>query len=168
MNSVKYINGEGNYLADVIFVGEAPSTEEVKQGRPFVGQSGKALRAWITEYLDQDPAQFYITNIVKVKLEDNRSPTEEELTSWYPVLAEEISSIPSDVIVTVGASATKALLQDKYTSLKEQRGQFIEITTDRACYTVMPIYHPAYIRINPDLQETIKQDLTKLKDYLWP
>ena len=58
MNSVKYINGEGNYLADIIFVGEAPSTEEVKQGKPFVGQSGKTLRSWIVEYLDQDPLQF--------------------------------------------------------------------------------------------------------------
>ena len=95
-------------------------------------------------------------------------PTQEELDSWYPVLADELSIIPSDVIVTVGSSATKALLKDKYVGLKEQHGQFFEITTGKACYTVMPIFHPSYIRINPSLKYTIEQDLTKLKEYLWP
>ncbi len=37
------VPGEGDYNAVVMFVGEGPGFEEDRQGRPFVGASGRFL-----------------------------------------------------------------------------------------------------------------------------
>ncbi|MEI7819192.1 MAG: uracil-DNA glycosylase family protein, partial [bacterium] len=37
------VPGEGSPEADIMFVGEAPGAEEDRQGRPFVGASGRFL-----------------------------------------------------------------------------------------------------------------------------
>ena len=37
------VPGEGNYDADVLFIGEGPGKAEDLQGRPFVGAAGKFL-----------------------------------------------------------------------------------------------------------------------------
>jgi len=57
-----------------MFVGEAPGAVEDMTGIPFVGRSGKLLR----EVMDDagiDPQDVYITNIVKCRPPDNRTPT---------------------------------------------------------------------------------------------
>jgi uracil-DNA glycosylase len=43
----KMVFGEGDANAPVIFIGEAPGRDEDVSGRPFVGRSGKLLRAMI-------------------------------------------------------------------------------------------------------------------------
>ena len=55
------VPGEGNIDALVMFVGEGPGFEEDRQGRPFVGASGRFL----TEMLHRvgiDRKDVYITN----------------------------------------------------------------------------------------------------------
>ncbi len=40
----KEVNFEGNLEAEVVFVGESPGYEELREGRPFVGRSGRLLK----------------------------------------------------------------------------------------------------------------------------
>ena len=47
---------------DVVFLGINPGEEEVKQNKPFVGKSGKILRKYIDEYLDN--VGYLITNVI--------------------------------------------------------------------------------------------------------
>jgi uracil-DNA glycosylase family 4 len=42
-NNVFPVIGEGSHSAAIMIVGEAPGANEAKQGRPFVGASGKFL-----------------------------------------------------------------------------------------------------------------------------
>ena len=58
------VPGEGNPEAKIVFIGEAPGRQEARTGRPFVGRSGKLLRAAILEagLSDED---VYITSPVK-------------------------------------------------------------------------------------------------------
>ena len=37
------IAGDGNIASSILIIGEAPGKNEDKQGRPFVGRSGKLL-----------------------------------------------------------------------------------------------------------------------------
>src|SRR5689334_7792474 len=111
MSSLKYIWGTGNINSGIVFVGEAPGEEEEKQGVPFVGRSGKLLDKWIN-YLGLNRKDIYITNIVKVRPPDNRTPTDEEIKSWEGVLFQELAVIGNaNIIVAVGNSATKALIE---------------------------------------------------------
>ncbi len=70
----------------VMFVGEAPGSEEAKQHMAFVGRSGKKLDQWI-EYMGID--NYYITNVVKHRPPNNRKPTELEIELCFPYLEKE-------------------------------------------------------------------------------
>ena len=41
MDDLKVVKGEGPNNPKLIFIGEAPEEEEEREGRPFVGNSGK-------------------------------------------------------------------------------------------------------------------------------
>ena len=49
--------------ATILIVGEAPGTQEVRQGRPFVGPSGQVLRSWMGA-AGIDPSEVYMTNVL--------------------------------------------------------------------------------------------------------
>ncbi len=162
MGSVKYVPGEGSRHSDIVFVGEAPGEEEDMQGRPFVGRSGKMLEKWLNEFLGLSRDQVYITNVVKVRPDDNRTPTDDELKSWKPSLLKEIEAIDPIVIVTLGISAAKVLLDKDITRLSPYRGT--TIPTGR--FMVFPIYHPSYILRQPGAEKLVRGDLEILKEYL--
>src|SRR4051812_48912307 len=63
--------GEGSHFADIMFIGEAPGKNEAKQGRPFVGASGKFLNE-LLENVGIKREDVYITNIVKDRPPENR------------------------------------------------------------------------------------------------
>lgn len=54
-----FVPGEGPWDATLVLVGEAPGQEELSQGRPFIGPSGKVIRKGL------NPATTYITNLRK-------------------------------------------------------------------------------------------------------
>lgn len=129
MSKLIYVPHEGNPLhCKFVFVGEAPGATEEQQKRPFVGRSGKLLRNTLKE-LGVNEDHTYITNAVKVRPTDNRTPTLEELISWVPALRTELTMIcqlnPNVKIITLGKSAERAL-------------NIIGLN-------FKPIWHPAYI-----------------------
>lgn len=126
-----YVAGEGNLnTAQIAIVGEAPGAEEEIQGFPFSGRSGQLLRG-ILEKLDVNVARdLYITNLVKVRPEDNRTPTQAESDSWVKSLAIELKSVK--VIIALGATSSTAIERNKHL--------FPQI--------VYNLSHPAYILRN--------------------
>ena len=74
------VPGEGNGNAIVMFVGEGPGQDEDRQGRPFVGRSGKFLTEMLTQ-VGIDRKDVYITNVVKCRPPNNRDPEAAELPS---------------------------------------------------------------------------------------
>jgi uracil-DNA glycosylase family 4 len=160
-NSVKLISGEGRRDAEIVFVGEAPGQEEDEQGRPFVGRSGKVLERWL-EYMGLDRGDVWITNIVKVMPDNNRTPTYDEILSWKDLLMEELETVNPWIVVPVGASATKALLGKDFDKFAPERGKFCK--TER--WNIFPIYHPSYILRSPGAEKLALADLDTLKEAL--
>lgn len=131
--------GVGNPHARLMFVGEGPGADEDAQGEPFVGRAGKKLNEMIQSIgLTRD--QVYIANVVKCRPPDNRTPEPDEIATCSPFLFRQIEAIAPDVIVTLGAPASKTLLGTKVgiTQLRGNWGRFRGIP-------VMPTYHPAYL-----------------------
>ena len=101
---------------DLVLVGEAPGAAEEKQLRPFCGKSGQFLRRALEDNLDIGLYSYAMTNVLKVRPEDNRTPTKKEIKSWLPLLKKELQEFMltdqhwSVVnIVAVGKVAKKAL-----------------------------------------------------------
>ncbi|MEM4511333.1 MAG: uracil-DNA glycosylase, partial [Nanopusillaceae archaeon] len=66
-SKINYVPGEGNPESKIIFIGEAPGSEEDKQGRPFVGKAGKYLTEQIEKILKIRRNDIYITNLIKCR-----------------------------------------------------------------------------------------------------
>src|SRR3989338_1489353 len=84
--------GEGDPMAQVLFIGEAPGARENELRRPFVGRSGQLLDKMLAS-IGWSRNQVYITNIVKRRPPDNRDPLPIEIEAYNPSLARQIEII---------------------------------------------------------------------------
>jgi len=152
--------GEGNFNADIIFIGEAPGKKEDELGRPFVGASGKFLDDLINS-IGWERSQVYISNVVKYRPPENRDPTTEEKNQCMPWLMMEIGIIKPKVIVPLGRHALGNFCED--VSISDVHG-IAQPYTDGI--TIFPLYHPAAALHNGGLRQTLKDDFQKLKLFL--
>lgn len=136
--------GEGNPLARIMFVGEAPGEEEDKTGRPFVGKAGQLLEKMING-MGLKRSDVYIANILKTRPPNNATPTIDECMICMPYIARQIAAIRPEAIVTLGLTSTKALLKTDQT-MSRMRGVWTSYqTVDGVLIPVMPTFHPAYV-----------------------
>ena len=138
----------GNPRARLMIIGEAPGTEEDRQGKPFVGRSGQLLDQ-ILQSVELDPEQdVFITNAVfRLPPGDDgkplRKPTTDEIIYYKPYLLEIIRLVDPLVMLLTGNVATESLLEK--TGITKLRGQWFPWQGRWA----MPIFHPAYLLRNP-------------------
>lgn len=147
------VPGTGPLDADVMLIGEAPGATEVERGEPFVGQAGSNLDRTLAD-LGVDRASLYLTNVVKLRPPDNRTPTSDEIATWVPVLEAEIAHVDPDVVVALGATAAEALL-DVEAGISDVRGQVLE----RDGRSVVPTYHPAAMFYDGSKRDDFEADL---------
>jgi DNA polymerase len=138
----------GNPEARLMIIGEAPGTEEDRQGKPFVGRSGQLLDQ-ILGAVELDPEQdVFITNAV-FRLPPGtggkplRKPTPDEIAFYKPYVLEIIRFVDPVIILLSGNAATEAILGE--TGITRLRGNWYPWHGR----WLMPIFHPAYLLRNP-------------------
>ncbi|MHB9138758.1 MAG: uracil-DNA glycosylase [Victivallaceae bacterium] len=147
--------GEGNPLAELMFVGEGPGMEEDQQGRPFVGAAGQLLDKMIIA-MGFKREDVYIANIVKCRPPNNRNPEEDEATQCLPYLKRQIELVSPKVIVALGA--VPMLWLTGKTGIMKLRGQWTEYQGVK----LMPTYHPAYLLRNAGAKKDVWSDLQQV------
>ncbi|MBS3812950.1 uracil-DNA glycosylase [Candidatus Bipolaricaulota bacterium] len=162
------VPGEGKDDADLMFVGEGPGAQEDALGRPFVGRAGDKLTE-ILNSVNIDRGNVFITNVVKCRPPENRNPKSDEQEACLPYLEAQIAEINPSIIVTLGNTATKALL-DKDRGITKIRGNFYNW---RGNIQVFPMYHPSYLLRNPSKEKGSPkyetwQDIKKVNQNLTP
>jgi uracil-DNA glycosylase len=144
--------GEGPPAAPLMLVGEQPGHEEDLRGRPFVGPAGQLLRALLVE-AGIPESRVYLTNAVKHfrfelrgKRRLHKTPLQRHIAACHDWLESEIASRQPKVIVTLGATALRAVL-----------GRATSISAARRCELVrqggtrvIATYHPSAILRAPD------------------
>lgn len=136
-DATQIVFGEGNPNTNLLLIGEAPGREEDKLGLPFVGSAGKLLNKILSACnLKRD--DIYITNVLKCRPPNNRIPTFEEINKCFPWLCKQIEIINPKIIVCLGATASKTLIDPNF-SITKQRGRWYRYRN----IPVMPTYHPA-------------------------
>ena len=152
----KIVFGDGNPKAELVFVGEGPGADEDAQGLPFVGRAGKLLTQMI-EAMGLQRKDVYICNVVKCRPPENRQPEEDEVKTCSPFLMRQIDVIAPKVIVCLGATAAKTLLQTNR-GISQFRGEWLEFRGRKLLAT----YHPAYLLRNPPAKSEVWKDLQKV------
>jgi DNA polymerase len=156
----KIVHTEGNEKARLMFVGEAPGADEDASGRPFVGRAGQLLNK-IIEAIGLKREDVLIGNVNRCRPPSNRTPTTEEARTCKPFLLREINIVRPDVIVVLGNTAMKNLLDTKE-GITRLRGEF----QDYRGIKVMPTFHPAYLLRDPSKKREVWDDMKKVRDYL--
>jgi uracil-DNA glycosylase family 4 len=132
--------GVGNPKAPFLFVGEAPGVTEDRTGEPFTGKSGLYLRKVMKE-VGFKRGDVYITNCVRCRPPANRPPTKEEIGSCLTNLIAQLDMVKPRVVVAVGAVALKSLCPHSKQAVGSCRGD----PMSGYGYTVVPVWHPAFI-----------------------
>ena len=147
--------GVGAENADWMVIGEAPGTEEDKQGEPFVGRAGKLLNAML-QAVGLERNRVYIANILKCRPPDNRDPRSDEVAACEVYLAQQIELIQPKIILAVGRIAAQNLLKVN-TPIGRMRGRQYEYPGSNIPLVVT--YHPAYLLRSPREKRKSWQDL---------
>jgi DNA polymerase len=156
---------DGNPQARVMLIGEAPGAEEDRQGKPFVGASGKLLDRMLAT-IGLDRRSVYITNVIYWRPPGNRSPTQAEIAACQPFLERQIALLEPDLIVFVGGIAARALLgvNEGVTKLRGRR--FSYVTPDGSSIPAMVMFHPAYLLRQPAQKRLAWRDLLAIRSQL--
>lgn len=162
--ALNMVFGTGNTKADILLLGEAPGAEEDKQGIPFVGQSGQLLDKMLAA-VGLDRSLVYITNILPWRPPGNRTPSNQEIDIFRPYVLKHISLINPKVIVCLGGTATKALLQTTQ-GIMQLRGKPTHISAIDA--VIIPTFHPAYLLRSPSQKREAWCDFLKMKQLSLP
>jgi uracil-DNA glycosylase len=146
--------GQGDPRAALMFVGEAPGSEEDEQGLAFVGRAGQLLTDIIEKGMRLKRAEVFIANVIKCRPPQNRNPEADEILSCQPFLEAQIRAIRPRVIVGLGKFGAQWLLKTAE-PISKMRGRFGEYQG----IPVMPTYHPAYLLRNPAGKKDVWEDM---------
>jgi uracil-DNA glycosylase family 4 len=131
------VEPEGELDAEIVIVGEAPGEEEEKQGRPFVGYSGKVLRG-VLDVLGVNGSRMYITNVVKCRPPNNQL-TKEMVKCCKMKLEQELMRLrKKKLIVAFGLTAKEFFGIPG--SMSDVRGNIVDTKYGKVLVT----WHPAY------------------------
>ena len=156
---------DGNPVARVMVIGEAPGRDEDLQGKPFVGRAGQLLDRMFdaigmsrTE-TDRNRA-LYITNILPWRPPGNRDPKPEEMGMMLPFIHRHIELADPDFVVLTGNISCQALLGRR--GITKLRGNWVDVLGRPA----LPMFHPAYLLRNPRAKREAWADLLSLQSRL--
>ncbi len=149
------VPGEGNPMAELMFVGEGPGADEDQQGRPFVGRAGQLLTK-IIEAMQFQREDVWIGNVVKCRPPGNRTPEADEMEICLPYLRRQIEIVRPKVIVTLGKTALIGLLPEyQKTGITKLRGSWLVYHG----IPLMPTFHPAYLLRSPTQKRFVWEDM---------
>ncbi len=144
-NAKQAVAGTGPAQAAIMVVGEQPGEHENQTGEPFTGPAGQLLDTVLAR-AGLERAALYLTYAVKhYKWETldqqrvHRTPALREVEACQYWLEQELAQVAPRVVVTLGATALKALT-GAHVNLSEYLGQ----TIDHGGRLIVPTWHPSY------------------------
>jgi DNA polymerase len=157
---------DGAADARIMLIGEAPGSEEDRQGKPFVGPSGQMLDRMLAT-IGLDRSLVWITNVIFWRPPGNRAPTAAEIAVCQPFLERQIEILAPAVIVFVGGIAARALLgrNDGVTALRGRRFAYAGPNLP-APIPALVMFHPAYLLRTPLNKRFAWRDLLTLDAWL--
>lgn len=132
----------------IAFVGEAPASEEMDEGKPLIGPSGRVFNALLrTANLKRE--EYLITNMF-----DTEVPNDEALERWKAGgpevdaqaarLMAELEAAQPTVVVPLGTPAFFAFTGNRG-GIVQNRGAITAASLIRPGQKLVPTYHPAFV-----------------------
>ena len=161
------ITGEGNYNAKIIIIAQAPGEIEDREGKMFIGPSGKIFDRLLqnAEIQRQD---IYVTNLIKCYLPKCRRPSKKEIEQCSAYLDKEIEFIDPQIIVTLGFHATRYIFK-KYNLNRPPKKEYKNLFGKQFYIKnriIFPVRHPTAILFNPEKEEIVQKNYNLISKLL--
>lgn len=134
------VKGEGQIPCKYLLLGEAPAYNEVREGRPFVGDTGKELDNYLMRN-NLHRGMFRIENVIPVvvsKQEKSNRVKMRELLSKHEIhLHDVLQTVRPEWIIALGVLANMPFKDD--IDMERDHG----IPYEWEGYKILPCYHPA-------------------------
>ena len=151
-SATQAVAGVGPAHSAIMLVGEQPGDQEDLAGLPFVGPAGAVLERAMQE-AGIARNSIYLTNAVKHfkweprgKRRLHKTPAQREIAACHDWLEQELASVQPQVIVALGSTALKSILQDGTAAMTPLLGTPIQ----HDGRWVVTVYHPSYVLRAPD------------------
>ena len=151
------VPGQGDRNSPLMLIGEGPGQTEDEEGLAFVGAAGQLLTRML-EAIQLPRERVYICNVGKCRPPHNRVPTPEEAEACRIHLRMQTWLIRPKVIVLLGSTAAKNLLNPEIRITRE-RGRW----TERKGVWMMPTYHPSALLRDESKKPEAWEDMKSLK-----
>jgi len=150
--------------AKIAIVGEAPGSNEVRLGRPFVGPAGNLLRVMLSDS-GIDMSVCRLLNVMQIKpphndfgafyYDKNRYEPKPELLAGWKRLEDELLELKPNLIIALGGEALYALTKKR--GIKKWRGSVLDTRVGK----VMSTLHPAAILKSYGDRPIVQIDLSR-------
>jgi uracil-DNA glycosylase family 4 len=154
-SSKNFCATRGNVSAPLCLIGEAPGVDEDREGKPFVGSSGKELDRMAHDAGINTSSGCWMTNTFFLRPPDNDEARIEELgiakQTHEDCLLEQLYEHKPVIICTLGATPTAFLCphtldrRDNETKITKWRGSLLQSPKLTWPHYVVPVQHPAHI-----------------------
>jgi DNA polymerase len=146
----------------ICFIGEAPGYYEDRDGRPFVGRSGKLLDKMLDE-IGFSRSDVSVLNIIKCRPPNNRTPSGEEMkTCGQAWLDDQIQYLKPAFLVTLGSVALRYFFPKS--KMTQSKGILMNLESG---IPLIPLFHPSYIlRSGNTLLDEYRSDFMNLNRIL--
>lgn len=150
------VPGEGNPDAEIMFVGEAPGSNEAREGRPFIGRSGKFLRQQIAAIGLKDEDVFIVSPVKY--LPTYITPKPSDILHGKTHFDKQVEIINPKIMILLGNTAVVAVLGEKMPIMKVH-GESIK----RNGRTYFISLHPAAAIRFQKFRQVFMDDFQKIK-----
>jgi uracil-DNA glycosylase len=154
-----FIFGTGKIDADVVIVGESPGAPDADSEKPFMGPVGDLL-VKILAAIGLKRENVYLTNVVKF-ISQGDELTPDIIKFFTPYLVREILAIKPRIIISLGNTPTKALLNTKK-SITQMRGEFYDFHGIK----LLPTFNPAYLLRDATKKREVWEDMKMVRAFL--
>jgi len=149
--------------AHIMVVGQNPGYYEVQQGIPFVGLSGKFFDRALKDVVGVDRKMLYISNVIRCKTPNNRSPNPIEIENCEVFLRREIEILKPKVVLTLGGFALQKLTG--ISGIMKCHGEMQ--MSPRYGIEVLPLLHPSPLNMNNARKKKMfLDDIVALKEFV--
>lgn len=155
------VESTGPSPCSVLFVGESPGHEEDELGSCFVGRTGRELDRFYLPMAALRRHEVRVANLIPVHPYANRNPTKAEVDFFEHYLLTEIAECNPEIIVPMGAFATKYFL-GYHQDLHQVHG-LLHRSKRFPGIKIVPSYHPAAGLHQTESQALITYDFQQVK-----
>jgi len=132
-------------------IGEAPGRDEIEEGQPFVGKSGKLLRLTLNEF-GYRKNNTLISNVIPCRPENNQFPKDDALVTecFNRWLRNEIVLVGPQFILLVGSQPLKFVLHRQ--GITKNRGKTFHLPWNKNI-SCIPTFHPSYVQRKSHMED---------------